>query len=399
MRFQLPYLTFNSISICSFHYTIRRSTYSSFEVGAGQNTHNPNRKSRTLIDELKLTDGYHEKIMSASTAGRRQARGGVRSGTHERGEEIALWTEITQALAKIKAEEKVFEANIPEAIISKETAIAEQIKNGLPPTMAAIEELDIQIREGVKVSESTAVALRQTIEKLSILLALIKGNEAERGSNSRESHGRSSVTDDVGSTDSPVPSPAENKHVRKMGNGRTSSLPPKGKDTSRKSENEEPSTSTNAGSTAGTNNNNTSTTSGTSGTKKIEFSKGQEVAFKPRPGSPFTEMDWIQGKVAKVIGDGKSRRYRVEDVAPDEGNKSSILTSASSMCPIPPDDAILGPYEVGKRVLALYPETTTFYRAEVKAMLDDGNRVRLIFDGDEDSTKEVERRFVLDHSG
>lgn len=69
--------------------------------------------------------------MSASTAGRRQARGGVRSGTHERGEEIALWTEITQALAKIKAEEKIFEANIPEAIISKETAIAEQIKIGL----------------------------------------------------------------------------------------------------------------------------------------------------------------------------------------------------------------------------------------------------------------------------
>lgn len=113
-------------------------------------------------------------------------------------------------------------------------------------------------------------------------------------------------------------------------------------------------------------------------------------------------MDWIQGKVTKVIGEGKSRRYKVEDVAPDEGNvgkhPKDFLTSASSMCPIPPDDVTLGPYDVGKRVLALYPETTTFYRAEVKAMLD-GGKVRLVFDGDEDSTKEVERRFVLDHSG
>ncbi|KAG4032016.1 hypothetical protein MFRU_008g03660 [Monilinia fructicola] len=326
-------------------------------------------------------------MSSTSTTNRRQARGGARSGTHERGEEAALWAEITQSLAKIRAEEKKFEADIPDGIISREIAIADQLNNGISPAIAAMDELSKYIRDGVKFSESTAAAIRQTVEKISILLALIKGNEAERGSNSRESHGRSSVTDDVGSMDSPVPSPAENKHVRKMGNGRTSSLPPKGKDTPRKYDNGEAGTSS----------------SSTSGTKKIEFSKGQEVAFKPKPeqNSP-TETDWIQGKVTKVIGEGKSRRYKVEDVAPDEGNlgkhPKDFLTSASSMCPIPPDDVTLGPYEVGKRVLALYPETTTFYRAEVKAMLDDG-KVRLIFDGDEDSTKEVERRFVLDHSG
>lgn len=337
----------------------------------------------SLIKELENSEGFNKNMSSASTAGRRQARGGARSGTHERGEEAALWTEITQSLAKIRAEEKSFEADIPDAIMNRESIIADQLNHGISPALAAIDELSKYIRDGVKFSESTAAAIRQTVEKISILLALIKGNEAERGSNSRESHGRSSVTDDVGSMDSPVPSPAENKHVRKMGNGRTSSLPPKGKDTPRKYDNGEPTTSTS-----------------TSSTKKIEFSKGQEVAFRPKPEFPTTETDWIQGKVTKVIGEGKSRRYKVEDVAPDEGKQpKDFLTSASSMCPIPPDDAILGPYDVGKRVLALYPETTTFYRAEVKAMLDDGNRVRLIFDGDEDSTKEVERRFVLDHSG
>lgn len=70
-------------------------------------------------------------MSSASTTGRRQARGGARSGTHERGEEAALWTEITQALAKIRAEEKAFDADIPDAIITRETAISDQLNNGI----------------------------------------------------------------------------------------------------------------------------------------------------------------------------------------------------------------------------------------------------------------------------
>ena len=60
MRFQLPYLTFTSIWICSFHYTIRRSTYSSFEVGAGQNTHNPSKSPRSWMSgfDFLLTKMY-----------------------------------------------------------------------------------------------------------------------------------------------------------------------------------------------------------------------------------------------------------------------------------------------------------------------------------------------------
>ncbi|RAL61393.1 hypothetical protein DID88_009527 [Monilinia fructigena] len=273
----------------------------------GQNTHNQNKESKVSREVKHLEDspGFNKNMSSTSSTNRRQVRGGARSGTHERGEEAALWAEITQSLAKIRAEEKKFEADIPDGIINREIAIADQLNNGISPAIAAMDELSKYIRDGVKFSESTAAAIRQTVEKISILLALIKGNEAERGSNSRE------------------------------------------------------------------------------------------ISWKIQNG-----LD--SRKVTKVIGEGKSRRYKVEDVAPDEGNlgkhPKDFLTSASSMCPIPPDDVTLGPYEVGKRVLALYPETTTFYRAEVKAMLDDG-KVRLIFDGDEDSTKEVERRFVLDHSG
>ncbi|PQE07847.1 SAGA-associated factor 29 protein [Rutstroemia sp. NJR-2017a WRK4] len=331
------------------------------------------------MKELENSSGYLGEMSSSQI--RRQPRGGARTSNQERGEEAALWAEITQAIAKIKAEEKQFDTVIPDAIITKETTIADQLSNGVNPAITAIDELSKFIRDGVRVSETTAYNIKMVLEKITLLLAMVRASEAERGSAPREAHGRSSVTDFDGPADSPIPSPAENKHVRKIGNGRTSSLPPKGKDTPRKSENGE-------------------SVSSSAGTKKIEFTKGQEVAFKPKPEYPANETDWIQGKVTRVIGEGKSRRYKVEDVAPDEGKQpKDFLTSASSMCPIPPDDAILGPYEVGKRVLALYPETTTFYRAEVKAMLDDGSRVRLVFDGDEDSTKEVERRFVLDHSG
>lgn len=87
-------------------------------------------KASRLANELRDSEGFNKNMSSSSTTNRRQARGGARSGTHERGEEAALWAEITQSLAKIRADEKKFEAEIPDAIISRETAIADQLNNG-----------------------------------------------------------------------------------------------------------------------------------------------------------------------------------------------------------------------------------------------------------------------------
>jgi len=197
-----------------------------------------------------------------------------------------------------------------------------------------------------------------------------------RGSTSRDS--RAALEFD-GPSDSPGPSPAENKQIRKMAAGRTSSQPPRDKGDK---DDREP---TNASRT------------------KITFEMGAEVAFKPKIQGQTEEHDWIQGIVIKVIGEGKSRRYDVQDPFPDEVTGKpgdSYRSSASSMVTIPPVGTPLQDYEVGKRVLALYPETTTFYRADVKAMLEGGSKVQLLF---EDETagalKVVERRFVLDHKG
>ena len=90
--------------------------------------------------------------------------------------------------------------------------------------------------------------------------------------------------------------------------------------------------------------------------------------------------------------------YEVQDPEPDEtGAPGQIYkTSAAALIAIPLHDAILPDYPVGKHVLARYPETTTFYRAEVTAMKKDVCRLK--FEDDQNQEMEVDRRFVLDFS-
>ncbi len=100
--------------------------------------------------------------------------------------------------------------------------------------------------------------------------------------------------------------------------------------------------------------------------KVISFIKGQDVVFKPRAASPNDSTDWFLGKVQQVLGEGKSRRYKVKDEDPDlpPEQRPEYRTSASSMIPLPPVGQELPEYEKGKIVLALYPDSTTFYKAE-----------------------------------
>ena len=124
------------------------------------------------------------------------------------------------------------------------------------------------------------------------------------------------------------------------------------------------------------------------------------MAFKRKlPGGKPEEGDWIQTEVVRVIGEGKSRRYEVKDIDPNAiGGNNTYKSSASRMVPIPLEGTLLGDYEPGKQVLALYPAATTFYRAQVKSTVNGGATVIVIFE-EEDSEKSIARRFVLDHKG
>ncbi len=89
-------------------------------------------------------------------------------------------------------------------------------------------------------------------------------------------------------------------------------------------------------------------------------------------------------------------RYEVQDPEPDESGAPGQVykTSAATLIAIPLPDAALPDYPVGKQVLARYPETTTFYRADVTGLKKDTYKLR--FEDDQNQEMEVYRRYVLD---
>jgi len=134
---------------------------------------------------------------------------------------------------------------------------------------------------------------------------------------------------------------------------------------------------------------------------RVAFVKGQDVVFKPKPSHPNEGTDWFLGKVQQVIGDGKARRYKVKDEDPDlpPEQRQEYRTHASNMIPLPPVGQELPDLEKGKTVLALYPDSTTFYKAEVMSTDKETGKVNLRFEGEENSgtLQVVERRFVVEY--
>jgi SAGA-associated factor 29 len=90
----------------------------------------------------------------------------------------------------------------------------------------------------------------------------------------------------------------------------------------------------------------------------------------------------------------------VQDPEPIEnGDEGAVYkTTAASLIPIPPIGAALPSFPPGTQVLARYPDTTTFYRAEVVGSKKDVYRLR--FEGEEDDKEmDVDRRYVLEIPG
>jgi SAGA-associated factor 29 len=115
----------------------------------------------------------------------------------------------------------------------------------------------------------------------------------------------------------------------------------------------------------------------------------------------------------------KVDRYEIRDSDPDPPTPPlPYRASVNHLVPIPPANSSLPDIPAKKQVLALYPGTTTFYKAEVvlpkvkkpsvggeairdgHGELKDGY-VRLRFEGEEEAEREmdVERRYVLSEIG
>lgn len=147
---------------------------------------------------------------------------------------------------------------------------------------------------------------------------------------------------------------------------------------------------------------------------QLPLRAGRRIAAKSK-----TEEEWILAMVRKTIG-GDKTRYEVQDA--DDGTK--WVTSLRSIIPLPDREAPPGSsshpsnledYPRGSSVLALYPDTTSFYQATVvsaplpgtgmglgvrggNGRADPGAKTgvyRLSFVDDGDNVPEVDRDLVV----
>jgi SAGA-associated factor 29 len=335
------------------------------------------------------------------------------------GEESQLWEMIKSQLNDIVTGVNTDNENLASLLsMDKKAAIA--AKDGGGPTGSDLGKMEQLCRTGVKLSEANSATIRSTIEQLNVLKALQQANHKEANeslsgpsasgsrtggtSRHRDVSNTASLYDFDGAGDSPVPSPAapSRKHGDRSSN--RDSIPPK-------ADSVEPQGSTGSGgpgSSQGAAGSSAASAAAAAAALarggKPNFNKGDKVAFKRKKEEPTAgeaPYDWILGEVVGVMGEGKSRRYKCLDVEPEEPSKAKeFKTFASNMIPIPSekDAAALPKVEAGKMVLALYPQTTAFYAADVVNTEAGGMTVNLKFHGENDSstTHQVERRFVLE---
>lgn len=329
----------------------------------------------------------------------RSGRGLNRNNGSSHGEEVHIWETIKDKLPETIAKLNEDTSNLEE-LLKLEAEAADYQKRGKEPPASLLAKMEGLCRKGVKGTEAIKQEIATMVEKLHILLAITKANKDQGGEagagagaarsaassrptrereREREATASSSVYDLDAAGESPVRSPIGSSSRRFTDRSSTRDSMPPHSDSA-----EPPSTGT----------------AQSQMKSKVNFSKGDAVAFRSKQVSASESVDWILGEVAQVIGDGKTRRYKVMDIEPEESSKQrEFRTSASNMIPIAPEAQAesLPPWEAGKIVLALYPQTTTFYRAEVINTRE--GKVNLRFEGESDSAtqQQVERRFVVEY--
>ncbi|EFW99665.1 saga complex component [Grosmannia clavigera kw1407] len=335
----------------------------------------------------------------------RNARGPNRNGGQ--GEEFQLWQSIKEELRTFVELQNADNDNV-QKIITQDTFMAQNTK--IINSEAEERKQEEFFRRGVRSSEAVSECIKTLIGNLELIRAIQKGKEEEAEQKPvlpTPSRSKRDPYDFDGLGDEPDQDQNSN-HAQKFGSGGSGngaiiggggsdrpgnrdSLPPRGgdRDTPVKADSVEPQGSG-------------SSVASAVQRSKVMFVKGQDVVFKPsKAANPNETTEWFLGKVQQVLGEGKSRRYKVKDEDPDVAPelRQEYRTSASNMIPLPPPGQELLELERGKTVLALYPDSTTFYKAEVMNTDKETGKVNLRFEGEENSgtLQEVERRFVVEY--
>ncbi|KAK2800558.1 hypothetical protein FQN50_008103 [Emmonsiellopsis sp. PD_5] len=323
---------------------------------------------------------------SKGTMSRNRARGPPGRDNGATNEEVDLWNRICHDVHK--AREKY----------EKQTALAQQImpvldnikKGGNNATLAQLDELEPLYRQTSRACEDEVSTLAEMLGdrtsgvqgNLEVLMALRTHTETKQ----RKRKGDT----DNSATDSPAPSvpPVSDKLSRVKGSTQRSTSV----SSSQTREAREALSSKGEAGAEGM--------KSTTGDKTDRLFVGAEVVFKHNKKQQGVEGEGIQCIIQSISGEGAKKRYDVQDPVPENADQGAVYkTTAASLIPIPRVGAALPHFAPGKQVLARYPETTTFYRAEVMAAKKDVYRLR--FEGEEENDKEteVDRRFVLDIPG
>ncbi|KAL5520121.1 hypothetical protein ACEPAG_1781 [Sanghuangporus baumii] len=154
--------------------------------------------------------------------------------------------------------------------------------------------------------------------------------------------------------------------------------------------------------------------------KQLPLQEGRKVAFHPPStgGAEADENTWILAVVTRCINQEKNR-YEVQDAEPQEDGQPGQRYSSNlkTMIPLPDPDAPPNSpshpnaypiFSTGSTVMALYPDTSCFYRAEVIEVVDAPREgrvgsakqaYRLRFEDDDDQVHTVKSQWVVEWPG
>ncbi|KAI9573696.1 SGF29 tudor-like domain-containing protein [Boletus coccyginus] len=162
--------------------------------------------------------------------------------------------------------------------------------------------------------------------------------------------------------------------------------------------------------------------------KQLPLQEGRKVAFHPPTGKTadgsvvdVDENTWILAVITKCINQDKNR-YEVQDVEPQEDGQPGQCynTTLRAIIPLPDPNAVPNSaahpnayqeFPAGSTVMALYPDTSCFYRAEVIASPKDLqpsgrgtsskhiSMYKLKFEDDDDQEHSVLAQWVVEWPG
>lgn len=142
---------------------------------------------------------------------------------------------------------------------------------------------------------------------------------------------------------------------------------------------------------------------------RVPLAAGRKVAlWNSKVHNPSSEEEWILAIIIKVIGTEKGKfTYEVRDAEEQDNSQATPLIAAQKyVIPLPDPKALSSQdFHVGSTVLALYPDTSCFYRAEVVAtpkqmQAASGARqptYKLKFEDDDNQEHAVSAEWVVEH--